>query len=87
VTFGEPEQQLKAHKQGMRTLASLGHDPTDRVQAMALAREYGRALHAGVYYRDPNPPPTYESQVRERQRSLAASALGRERILDLFVQR
>src|SRR5512144_3262612 len=28
VTFGEPDQQLKAHKQGMRTLASLGHDPS-----------------------------------------------------------
>src|SRR5512134_737612 len=47
VTFGEPEQQLKAHKQAMRTLASLGHDPADRVRAMVLAQEYGRTLHAG----------------------------------------
>jgi 2-oxoglutarate/2-oxoacid ferredoxin oxidoreductase subunit beta len=86
VTFGEPEQQLKAHKQGMKTLASLGHDPTDRVRAMVLAQEYGRALHAGVFYRDPAPPPTYEALVRERRRSLAASALPRERILDLFAQ-
>jgi 2-oxoglutarate ferredoxin oxidoreductase subunit beta len=87
VTFGEPEQQLKAHKQGLRTLASLGHDPADRVKAMVLAQEYGRRLHAGVFYRNPDPPPTYESQVRTRQRTLAASAPSPARILDLFVQR
>jgi 2-oxoglutarate ferredoxin oxidoreductase subunit beta len=86
VTFGEPEQQLKAHKQGLRTLASLGHDPSDRVGAMVLAQEYGHTLHAGVFYRHPDPAPTYEAQVRERQRTLAASAPAPERILDLFVQ-
>jgi 2-oxoglutarate/2-oxoacid ferredoxin oxidoreductase subunit beta len=84
VTFGEPEQQLKAHKQGLKTLASLGHDPHDRVRAMVLAQEYGRTLHAGVFFRDPAPPPTYESLVRERQRSTAGSAPPPERILDLF---
>jgi 2-oxoglutarate ferredoxin oxidoreductase subunit beta len=87
VTFGEPEQQLKAHKQGMRTLASLGHDPADRVKAMVLAQEYGRQLLAGVFYRNPDPPPTYESQVRARQRSLVGAAPPRERILDLFARR
>jgi 2-oxoglutarate ferredoxin oxidoreductase subunit beta len=86
VTFGEPEQQLKVHKQSMRTLASIGHDPADRVRAMVLAQEYGHALHAGVFYRNPVPPPTYEGQVRERQRSLAATAAPRDRILDMFTQ-
>jgi hypothetical protein len=51
---------------------------------MALAREYGKTLHTGVLYRDPKPPPTYEALVAARQRELRASALPRERILDLF---
>ena len=86
VTFGEPEQQLKAHKQHMLPLAQKGHDASERVQAMSLAREYGRVLHTGVFYRNPDPPPTYESLVGERQRALGASAVPRERILDLFAR-
>jgi 2-oxoglutarate ferredoxin oxidoreductase subunit beta len=84
VTFGEPEQQLKAHKQHMQSLENLGHDPADRIHAMALAQEYGRTLYAGVFYRDPAPPPTFEALVRERQERLRGSALPRARILDLF---
>jgi 2-oxoglutarate ferredoxin oxidoreductase subunit beta len=84
VTFGEPDKQLKTHKQQMRPLAGLSHDPTDRLRAMALAQEYGRTLHTGVFYRDPEPRPTYEALVRERQKTLAASALPRERILEAF---
>ncbi len=68
----------------MVPLARLDHDATDRIRAMALAREYGKTLHTGVLYRDPEPPPTYESLVAARQRELRASALPRERILDLF---
>jgi 2-oxoglutarate/2-oxoacid ferredoxin oxidoreductase subunit beta len=84
ITFGDPEQQLKAHKQEMRPLARLGHDSSDRLRAMALAQAYGHTLHTGVLYRDPKPPPTYEALVRERQEALAASALPRERILESF---
>jgi 2-oxoglutarate ferredoxin oxidoreductase subunit beta len=87
VTFGDPEQQLKAHKQHMEPLARARHDPTDRIQAMALARDYGTRLHTGVFYRNPGPPPTYESLVAERQRTLHAQAVPRERILDLFTAR
>jgi len=86
VTFGQPEQQLKAHKAGMKSLASIGYDSSDRVRAMDLAQTYGKELYTGVFYRNPNPPPTYESLVRQRQRHLQAKALPRERILDLFVQ-
>ena len=86
VTFGEPGSQLKAHKEGMRPITALGHDPTDRVKAMDLAQSYGQELYTGVLYRDPNPPPTYESLIRERQQTLAAQALPRDRILDLFKQ-
>jgi 2-oxoglutarate/2-oxoacid ferredoxin oxidoreductase subunit beta len=86
VTFGEPEQQLKAHKQDMTSLARSGHDSSDRIGAIALARAYGTSLHTGVFYRNPAPPPTYESLVEERQRTLRAAAVPRERILDLFTQ-
>jgi len=86
VTYGEPEQQLKNHKQNMQTLASIGHDPKDRLAAMTLAQEYGHKLYTGILYRNPDPPTPYETLVRERQQALAASALPRERILDLFAQ-
>jgi 2-oxoglutarate ferredoxin oxidoreductase subunit beta len=84
VTFGEEEQQLRVHKAHMQALAALGHDPADRLRAMALAAEYGRALHTGVYYRNPAPPPTYEALVRSRQAELRGRALPRERLLELF---
>jgi 2-oxoglutarate ferredoxin oxidoreductase subunit beta len=87
VTFGDPEQQLKAHKHHMEPLAHAHHDPTDRIQAMALARDYGTRLHTGVFYRNPGPPPTYEALVAERQRTLHAQAMPRERILDQFAGR
>ncbi len=87
VTFGEPEQQLKAHKAGMKALSSLGHDPADLLKALDLARAYGQELYTGVLFRNPTPPPTYDALVRERQAALAAPAGARERILDLFVQK
>ncbi len=86
VTFGEPEQQVKAHKDGMKSLAKLNHDTCDRVKAMELAQAYGKELYTGVFYRNPDPPPTFESLVHERQQALAPKALPRQRILDLFVQ-
>jgi 2-oxoglutarate ferredoxin oxidoreductase subunit beta len=85
VTYGQPEAQLKAHKTGMTALTSLGHDPSNRLRAMELAQDYGRTLYTGVFYRDPEPAPTYEHLVAERQRALAADARPRARILDMFV--
>lgn len=85
VTFGQPEAQLKAHKETMQSLPSLGHDASDRLRAMALAQEYGTTLYTGVFYRNPLPPPTYEDAVRARQRELAGSGLPRERILEMFL--
>lgn len=86
VTYGEEWQQVKAQKGIMESLESLGHDATDRLRAMDLARAYGTKLYTGIFYRDPNPPPTYESLVRERQAALEKDALPRERILELFVK-
>src|SRR5207245_6514456 len=83
VTFGQAEAQLRAHKAGMRKLADLGHDPADRLAAMALAQEYGRSLHTGVFFRDPAPRSTYGEAVRERQASTAARP-SRQEVLDRF---
>jgi len=87
VTYGEEHQQIKAQKQRLTPLASVGHDPSDMLQALTLAQAYGTMLYTGVLYRNPDPPPTFGALVRERQQALAAGAVPRERILDLFVQR
>ena len=87
ITFGQPEAQLKAHKQGMKPLAALGHEAGDRLRAMALAQEYGHTLYTGVFYRDPQPAETFEHAVAERQRSLAAQARPRASILEGFIPR
>ena len=86
VTFGEEHQMIKAHKATMKPLASLGHDPSNLLAALDLSRAYGTELYTGVLYRNPSPPPTIESLMQERQTQLAAGALPRERILDLFLQ-
>ncbi|HYZ89079.1 MAG TPA: thiamine pyrophosphate-dependent enzyme, partial [Myxococcales bacterium] len=86
VTYGEEEQQIKAQKSRMKPLSAIGHDPSDLVEAFRLAQSYGTELYTGVFYRNPKPPPTFESLVRERQRELSAAPLPRERILELFVQ-
>jgi 2-oxoglutarate ferredoxin oxidoreductase subunit beta len=71
VTYGKPENQLKAQKAGMRKLEAEGHDPTDRLRALALAQDYGKTLYTGIFYQDPKPPPTYDMQIRALQRELA----------------
>jgi 2-oxoglutarate/2-oxoacid ferredoxin oxidoreductase subunit beta len=86
VTYGEEWQQVKAQKALMQPLESLGHDPSDRLKAFDLAQEYTTKLYTGVFYKDPTPPPTYDSLVRERQAALSKDALPRERILDVFVK-
>jgi len=85
VTFGEPEQQLKAHKTQMQPLSALGHDPADQLRALDLARGYGQQLHTGILYRNPAPPPTYEQLVLERQRQ--SGTFPREHVLEAFAQK
>jgi 2-oxoglutarate ferredoxin oxidoreductase subunit beta len=84
VTYGEEDAQIKAHKATMQSLTKLGHDPSDRLRAMDLAQSYGQKLYTGVFYRNPNPSPTYEGAVRERQQALKGSGLPKERILEMF---
>jgi 2-oxoglutarate ferredoxin oxidoreductase subunit beta len=87
VTYGEEDQQIKAHKATMKKLRELGHDPSSRLQALDRAQSYGTELVTGIYYQDPNPPPTLGALVRERQEAMQAKALPRERILEAFLQR
>jgi 2-oxoglutarate ferredoxin oxidoreductase subunit beta len=72
VSFGDAENQGKVQKARMRKLEVEGHDPTNRLRAMELAQEYGKTLYTGVFYRNPKPAPTYESQARILQRSQQA---------------
>jgi 2-oxoglutarate/2-oxoacid ferredoxin oxidoreductase subunit beta len=87
ITFGNPDAQLKAHKAEMRTLASVAHDSSDRLKALAIAQEYGRTLYTGVLYRDAAPRVRYEEAVAERHRLLASVAQPAPRVLDAFVAR
>ena len=84
ITYGQEDQQLKAQKGVMQPLASLGHDPADRLKAMKLATEYGTKLYTGVLYRSPEPPPTYEAEARDRQREAQALARPKHEILEMF---
>jgi 2-oxoglutarate/2-oxoacid ferredoxin oxidoreductase subunit beta len=84
VTFGQAEAQLRAHKAEMKKLTDLGHDPSDRLAAMARAQEYGRALHTGVFFRDPTPRPTYDAAVTERRAAMVSAAPSRRQVLDRF---
>jgi 2-oxoglutarate ferredoxin oxidoreductase subunit beta len=84
VTYGQVEQQLKAHKATMQTLASLNHDPADRLKAMDLAQAYGTKLYTGVFYRNPSPGPTFGAAAHQRQQAMKVSARTRETILDGF---
>ncbi|MFO0984666.1 MAG: 2-oxoacid:ferredoxin oxidoreductase subunit beta [Planctomycetota bacterium] len=87
VTFGHDEWQIKQHKEAMRSLEKLGHDRSDRLRAMALAQEYGKQLYTGVFYRNPDPPATYEGLAGARQRELDAGSGARAHVLDMFLQR
>jgi 2-oxoglutarate/2-oxoacid ferredoxin oxidoreductase subunit beta len=87
VTFGRPEGQLRVHKESMKSLASLGHDPADKAEALRLAQDYGTELYTGVLYRSPRPPDTYGERVATRNAALGAPAVPRKRILELFTPR
>jgi 2-oxoglutarate ferredoxin oxidoreductase subunit beta len=67
ISFGDPDSQLKVQKAKLRNLQTEGHDPSNRLRAMELAQDYGKTLYTGVFYRNPNPAPTYGSQIETLQ--------------------
>jgi 2-oxoglutarate ferredoxin oxidoreductase subunit beta len=84
VTYGGEEAQLKAQKERMESLEKLGHNTADRLRAMDLAQAYGTKLYTGVLYRNPDPSPTYEGAVRERQEEMGKTAKPKAQILSMF---
>ena len=84
VTYGLEDQQLKAQKATMQTLASINHDPANRLAAMDLAQEYGEKLYTGVFYRNPEPGPTFDGLARERQAALKGTVSSRADVLNVF---
>jgi 2-oxoglutarate/2-oxoacid ferredoxin oxidoreductase subunit beta len=74
VTFGSAENQVKEQKAKMKKLSDLGHDTANQLRAMELAQGYGTDLYTGVFYRNPNPPETYDSHIRKRQAELQPKA-------------
>ncbi len=85
VTYGEAEAQLKVHKKLMKKLDAIGHDCSDRLRAMDLAQHYGKELYTGIFYRNPNPAPTYDGLARARHEQLRAAARPKEKILEMFI--
>jgi len=87
VTYGEPDQQLKTQKAKIESLQSLGHDPSDWLRAVDLAREYSTKLYTGVFYRNPEPKPTLGDAIKGLQDELKPKALAKKDILNLFAPR
>ncbi len=84
VTYGQAEAQIKVQRETMQSLEKLGHDPANRLRAMELAQDYGSKLYTGVFYRNPDPPRTYEDSARERHDALRGTAQPKAKILDMF---
>ncbi len=84
VTYGLEDQQLKAQKSQMQSLESMGHDPSDVLAAMALAQEYGDKLYTGVFYRKPEPGPTFDGLARQRQAGFGDTPRPRHAVMDVF---
>jgi 2-oxoglutarate ferredoxin oxidoreductase subunit beta len=55
VTYGQADQQLKAHKTEMQTPASLEHDPADFLEGMSPPGTTERSSTRGLSGRNPSP--------------------------------
>lgn len=85
VTYGQEESQLKAQKERITTLDSIGHNPGDRLKAMDLAQDYGVKIHTGVFYRNPNPPPSFGERVVEKRALYQNAKPAKQDILNMFL--
>jgi 2-oxoglutarate ferredoxin oxidoreductase subunit beta len=84
VTYGQEDQMLKAQKAMMEPLDAIKHDPADRLAAMDLAQAYGEKLYTGVFYRKPEPGPTFEHLARQRHEALMPTVKSRADVLNVF---
>jgi 2-oxoglutarate ferredoxin oxidoreductase subunit beta len=49
-----------------------------------LAQDYGSKLYTGVFYRKPEPDPTFEALAKQRQQAHGATPRPRHAVMDLF---
>ena len=68
-----------AGRKVVRTIEGVGARPW----GVALNAD-GTKLYTGVLYRNPAPPPTYESEARARQEQARPLARPRHEILEMF---
>jgi 2-oxoglutarate ferredoxin oxidoreductase subunit beta len=78
VTYGEDDHQVQAIRARSRSLASLGHDPSDADAAFRLARRTEAEVLTGVFHRAASPPPTL-TEILERRRATHAAELAPSR--------
>ena len=81
---GSSCDEHKAQKATMQTLDSIGHNAADRLAAMDLAQAYGQKLYTGVFFRHPEPAPTFGQLARERHDALRPTVKARGDVLNVF---
>ncbi|MDH4198826.1 MAG: 2-oxoacid:ferredoxin oxidoreductase subunit beta [Spirochaetia bacterium] len=84
VTYGEERDMIKGQKEVMVNLEELNHDPSDKFKAIEIAHQYGDKLHTGIFYKDPNPGPSYTDLLKELQNELKPKAVAKDKILEMF---
>ena len=85
VTYGEPEGMLKAQKETMKDLKTdFNHDSSDVQKARERAMDYFKEVQTGVFYKDPNPGPSFTDLAAKRIEEQKKTAVARENILDMF---
>lgn len=85
VTYGRPQDMVKAQREKMQSLEELGHDPSDQLKAYDLAEEYGDKLYTGIFYKDPNPGKSYNQLMKDRIAELKGKGSTREGVLERFL--
>ena len=85
VTYGEAKDMIKGQKEHMKSLEEMGHDSTNKLEAMRLAQEYGGTLHTGILYQEKNPGPSLTDLMIARQKEQQSMAVDKANILDMFL--
>jgi 2-oxoglutarate ferredoxin oxidoreductase subunit beta len=75
AAFGDPLMKALAPRTKIRKLEAEGHNSSNRLMAIELAEAYGNILYTGVFYRNPNPTPTFGALTEKLRRKPAISDL------------
>ncbi len=85
VTYGRPQDQVKAQREKMQSLEELGHDPANQLKAYDLAEDYGNKLYTGIFYKDPNPGTSMDRLIKQRVQELNGKGAPKSDILSRFL--